>query len=497
MIMKSILFRFILLAFCMVFSIPEYAHAGSFIKINNVDTMSDYPTVKVRISTRNLDKTFISGLAEDNIHVFEDGYMVKHIRIKNLQDCPEQLHLVFSIDSSKSLSEDTLKKFKDSAKNIISTSGPHDRIALLRFNNEVIMMNNFTNNREELFKNLYRISRHGTKTLLLNSIYDSLDLLSKEDGSRKGVIVFTDGKDEGSSITSEDIIRFSRDLKIPVYFICLNSSKKLQVLARIAKLTGGKIITSDSMNDFTGMYKTLLYLIKGQYEILFPTMIQPDGQKHYIEVRLRYGSLRDRDINEVNFHREYFSFSQKSFSGILMAVLVILIIIILIWALVLIIQKKPFAQWHMRKKRDETFSGYDETEKAVPDRNFSSPVSIDDLEDVHEEKTRSKHDPEYAYAKAWLVEKDGPEVGKKFPIFWEEVTLGRNEENTIVMKDRSVSPKHAKIKKFRDTYYLFDLVSDNGTFINGKKLLRPKPLYDWDEIQMGRSILVFRGSKIG
>ncbi len=112
------------------------------------------------------------------------------------------------------------------------------------------------------------------------------------------------------------------------------------------------------------------------------------------------------------------------------------------------------------------------------------------------QRTLTPDDPEYAYSRAWLLQKDGPETGKKFPIFWEELTLGRDEENTIVIKDDAVSPKHARIKRVRDTYLLFDLISENGTLLNGKKLLRPRPLHDWDEIRIGRTILIFRGSKI-
>ncbi|HXK66490.1 MAG TPA: FHA domain-containing protein [Spirochaetota bacterium] len=104
--------------------------------------------------------------------------------------------------------------------------------------------------------------------------------------------------------------------------------------------------------------------------------------------------------------------------------------------------------------------------------------------------------PEYSYTNAWLVEKSGPETGKKFPLIWDEVTIGRDKENAIVINDDAVSLKHAKIKKIGNTYYLFDLASDNGTFLNNKKLLRPKPLSDWDEIQIGRTSILFRGTKI-
>jgi len=44
-------------------------------------------------------------------------------------------------------------------------------------------------------------------------------------------------------------------------------------------------------------------------------------------------------------------------------------------------------------------------------------------------------------------------------------------------------------------YYLFDLISDTGTFLNSKKILRPRLLHDWDEIRMGNTSFIFRGLK--
>jgi len=57
-----------------------------------------------------------------------------------------------------------------------------------------------------------------------------------------------------------------------------------------------------------------------------------------------------------------------------------------------------------------------------------------------------------------------------------------------------VSLKHAKIKRIAGSYFIFDLASDNGTYLNDKKLLRPRQVNDWDEIRMGRTQFIFRGA---
>lgn len=73
--------------------------------------------------------------------------------------------------------------------------------------------------------------------------------------------------------------------------------------------------------------------------------------------------------------------------------------------------------------------------------------------------------------------------------------MGRGQDNTIIINDDAISINHAKIRNVKNIYHIFDLVSQNGTFLNGKKLLRPKSLHDWDEIKIGRTRFIFRGTR--
>jgi pSer/pThr/pTyr-binding forkhead associated (FHA) protein len=97
------------------------------------------------------------------------------------------------------------------------------------------------------------------------------------------------------------------------------------------------------------------------------------------------------------------------------------------------------------------------------------------------------------YQKAVLIQKSGPSPGKQFTIFGSETILGKSETADFVIWDNSMSNTHAKIVNLQDHFILYDLLSDSGVFLNGKKLLRPKVLYDFDEIKMGKTLLIFRG----
>ncbi|MCC5814949.1 MAG: FHA domain-containing protein [Leptospira sp.] len=98
-----------------------------------------------------------------------------------------------------------------------------------------------------------------------------------------------------------------------------------------------------------------------------------------------------------------------------------------------------------------------------------------------------------SYSKAVLIQKEGPSPGRQYNLYGHETLIGRLETNHLVIWDNSLSPVHARIKNIQNKFVLYDMLSLSGVYLNGKKLLRPKVLYDFDEILIGKTLLIFRG----
>ena len=73
----------------------------------------------------------------------------------------------------------------------------------------------------------------------------------------------------------------------------------------------------------------------------------------------------------------------------------------------------------------------------------------------------------------------------------EQLTIGRKAGNDLVVEDQAVSGRHARIVKIHAVYFLEDLKSTNGTYVNGRRIER-KQLKDTDVITVGMHRLVFR-----
>lgn len=69
--------------------------------------------------------------------------------------------------------------------------------------------------------------------------------------------------------------------------------------------------------------------------------------------------------------------------------------------------------------------------------------------------------------------------------------LGKSSKNDIVLKDASVSSKHASLSNKKNNWLLEDLDSTNGTFVNGHQIKEATLLKRGDLIQFGLIQLVF------
>lgn len=72
-----------------------------------------------------------------------------------------------------------------------------------------------------------------------------------------------------------------------------------------------------------------------------------------------------------------------------------------------------------------------------------------------------------------------------------EITFGRGSTNTIVMVDPFASMDHAAVFSKSGQYWIEDLGSKNGTFINEVRLNNPTVLADGDRIRIGGVTLQF------
>jgi len=73
-----------------------------------------------------------------------------------------------------------------------------------------------------------------------------------------------------------------------------------------------------------------------------------------------------------------------------------------------------------------------------------------------------------------------------------EINIGRHPASDIVLNSENVSANHARLHFFQKQWWIEDLNSTNGSFINDEKISTPTVIVNGDEIQCGDVLLIIK-----
>ena len=89
-----------------------------------------------------------------------------------------------------------------------------------------------------------------------------------------------------------------------------------------------------------------------------------------------------------------------------------------------------------------------------------------------------------------LIMRSGPTPGAAFTLEGDQMTIGRDSTNEIVINDAEVSRRHSRLTFQGGKYVLEDLGSTNGTFVNGQRLAGPRVLKPGEVVSFGEQIVL-------
>lgn len=94
---------------------------------------------------------------------------------------------------------------------------------------------------------------------------------------------------------------------------------------------------------------------------------------------------------------------------------------------------------------------------------------------------------------AYLIEKEGEQVGRVFQVEHDVTDIGRDPRNHVVISDVHVSGFHARLERLPNgEFTVQDRGSSNGSRLNGEPLTSPRPMRENDELSIGKTTLVLK-----
>jgi Ca-activated chloride channel family protein len=251
----------------------------------------DTKLVPLHVSVIDKSGKLITNLPQSAFKVFEDN-VEQPLKIFNREDVPVSMGII--IDNSGSMREKR-PKVAAAALELIKDSNPQDEVFIVDFNDVAYLDAPFTNNIKKLEQVLDKIDTRGG-TAMRDAISMSIDY-AKENGkkSKKVLLVITDGNDNTSNETLEQLVRKARQSEVLVYCIGLLNDEEPRearaakhALNELASISGGLSYYPKSLSEVEAITPQIAHEIRNQYILAYtPTNTVLDGKFRTIKVTVK------------------------------------------------------------------------------------------------------------------------------------------------------------------------------------------------------------------
>ncbi|MGA9624323.1 MAG: VWA domain-containing protein [Bryobacteraceae bacterium] len=251
----------------------------------------------VVLPTTVMDKNghLVTNLPREAFTVFENGVQ-QQIKEFKREDVPVSMGLI--IDNSGSM-RDKRAKVEAAALALVKASNPGDEVFIVNFNDEAFLDNphgkDFTSDIQEMEEALTRIDSRGG-TAMRDAIRMSIDhVKEKAHKDKKVLVVVTDGNDNSSVVSLEDLVRAAQQSEVLIYAVGLLSDEERREATRarkaleaLAEATGGETFFPRDVSEVERIATQVAHDIRNQYTIAYTPLNQAmDGSFRQIKVTVK------------------------------------------------------------------------------------------------------------------------------------------------------------------------------------------------------------------
>jgi len=252
------------------------------LKIGKVDT-SDFPEIGITFNLLNKDQS----IDRKAITLRENEADIKDYQLKILSEEAEPSSVVLIIDSSGSMTGLPLELAKEAAAVFISQMNNKDRVSIVSFNSDPLIVSNFSSDKNSLKQSLSLIKAGGS-TAVNDAVSKSLEIILKEKTNQKNIILLSDGADTASKITENEMLNQVSNSKVPIYAVALQSGEfDASGISKISERSGGNFIIAPNAQSLITFYDQLAKEFKNQYLVTYESL---NRNEEYIDINLAIGS---------------------------------------------------------------------------------------------------------------------------------------------------------------------------------------------------------------
>jgi Ca-activated chloride channel family protein len=247
----------------------------------------------------------ITGLAGSSFKVFEDGKLQQVTSFRK-ERVPVALGIL--IDNSGSMLPKRAK-VNEATLQLVDASQQEDQVFVVNFGEDAFLDQDYTSDVSKLRAALQRVETRGS-TALYDALIGAVDHLEQTSPLQKKVLlVVTDGGDNASQATFQEVLRKLQSKNGPVlYAIALEQNDRpddghRQALRTLTEQTGGTAFFPSTLDEIQSIASAIARDIRSQYVIDYHSSNpQTPGVYHSIEVQALDGSTRLRVETRVGYY---------------------------------------------------------------------------------------------------------------------------------------------------------------------------------------------------
>ncbi|HWT01278.1 MAG TPA: VWA domain-containing protein [Pyrinomonadaceae bacterium] len=281
---------------------PEEIDEGDVVRVD-----TELVTLNVSVIDRGTNRG-LKGLAEREFKLFEDG---SEQQVAHFESANAPFNLVLLIDLSLS-TQDKLALIRESALRFVEAARPMDRIGVVAFTHEPVIVSRLTSDRALLRERINAIEKPKGSTNVYDSVAFVMGELFKDakDSRRNAIVLMSDGLDStmenvpgpGSEIPYDELLSRLREFDGVLYSLWLNVETEYSSLSpldiqpetydlahdrmeQLADAGGGVFYEVERLEDLAGAYESVVADLGTVYSLSYrPTNKLRDGKWRAIRV---------------------------------------------------------------------------------------------------------------------------------------------------------------------------------------------------------------------
>jgi Ca-activated chloride channel family protein len=234
---------------------------------------------------------YVSGLESPHFQIWEDKVEQK-VEYFNAEDVPISIGIIFDVSGSM---KEKIGTAREAAATFLKTGNPDDEYFLVTFANRPEVVADFTTDVTKLQSKLLLTPAKGM-TAMYDSVYVGLEKLKEGTNPKKALLLITDGEDNRSRYTFQNVKDFVKEQDVQIYGIGIVDEWNSQLSAghtgramieELADLTGGRAFFPDSVYELEDICTKIAVELKNQYVLGYhSTNGAKDGKWRKLRVKV-------------------------------------------------------------------------------------------------------------------------------------------------------------------------------------------------------------------